>query len=70
MRAVVRAHDARLRRLPALAVLRDLFMAAWRLGAIGLVAVGVSGVCAGRALRRPRRPRYAVGAAYTRSPST
>jgi vacuolar-type H+-ATPase subunit H len=47
VRAVVRAHDARLRRLPTLAVLRDVFMAAWRLGAIGLVAVGVSGLVAG-----------------------
>ncbi len=46
VRAVVRAHDARLRRLPTLAVLRDVFMAAWRLGAIGLVAVGVSGLVA------------------------
>ena len=46
VRAVVRAHDARLRRLPTLAVLRDVFMAAWRLGAIGLVAVGVSGLIA------------------------
>jgi vacuolar-type H+-ATPase subunit H len=46
VRAVVRAHDARLRRLPTLAVLRDVVMAAWRLGAIGLVAVGVSGLIA------------------------
>ena len=46
VRAVVRAHDARLRRLPTLAVLRDVFMAAWRLGAIGLVAVGASGLIA------------------------
>ena len=46
VRAVVRAHDARLRGLPSRAVLRDVFMAAWRLGAIGLVAVGVSGLIA------------------------
>ena len=46
MRAVVRAHDARLRRLPTVAVLRDVVMAAWRLGAIGLVAVGASGLIA------------------------
>jgi vacuolar-type H+-ATPase subunit H len=47
VRAVVRAHDARLRRLPAAAVIRDVIMAAWRLGAIGLVAVGASGLIAG-----------------------
>jgi hypothetical protein len=46
VRAVVRAHDARLRRLPTVAVLRDVILAAWRLGAIGLVAVGASGVIA------------------------
>ena len=46
VRAVVRAHDARLRRLPTLAVLRDVILAAWRLGAIGLVAVGASGLIA------------------------
>jgi len=46
VRAVVRAHDARLRRLPAIAVLRDVLMAAWRLGAVGLVAVGASGLVA------------------------
>jgi hypothetical protein len=43
---VVRAHDRRLRRLPTLAVLRDVVMAAWQLGAIGLVAVGASGLIA------------------------
>jgi hypothetical protein len=46
VRAVVRAHDARLRRLPTVAVLRDVVMAAWRLGAVGLVAVGASGLIA------------------------
>jgi vacuolar-type H+-ATPase subunit H len=46
VRAVVRAHDARLRRLPTLAVLRDAGLAAWRLGAVGLVAVGASGLIA------------------------
>ena len=46
VRAVVRAHDARLRRLPNLAVLRDVVMTAWRLGAVGLVAVGASGIIA------------------------
>jgi hypothetical protein len=46
VRAVVRAHDRRLRRLPTLAVLRDVVMAAWQLGAIGLVAVGASGLIA------------------------
>ena len=46
VRAVVRAHDARLRRLPTVAVLRDVTLAAWRLGAIGLIAVGASGLIA------------------------
>lgn len=46
VRAVVRAHDARLRRLPTVAVLRDVIMTVWRLGAVGLVAVGASGVIA------------------------
>jgi vacuolar-type H+-ATPase subunit H len=46
VRAVVRAHDARLRRLPTIAVLRDVILAAWQLGAIGLVAVGASGLIA------------------------
>ena len=46
VRAVVRAHDARLRRLPSVAVLRDVILAAWRLGAIALVAVGASGLVA------------------------
>jgi len=46
VRAVVRAHDARLRRLPTVAVCRDVIMAAWRLGAVALVAVGASGLIA------------------------
>jgi vacuolar-type H+-ATPase subunit H len=46
VRAVVRAHDERLRR-PTAAVLRDVILAVWRLGAIGLVAVGASGLIAG-----------------------
>jgi vacuolar-type H+-ATPase subunit H len=46
VRAVVRAHDARLRRLPTIAVLRDVILAAWRLGAVALVAVGASGLVA------------------------
>jgi vacuolar-type H+-ATPase subunit H len=46
VRAVVRAHDARLRRLPTAAVLRDVILTTWRLGAIGLVAVGASGLIA------------------------
>ena len=60
VRAVVRAHDARLRRLPTVAVLRDVILAAWRLGAIGLVAVGASGLIAWadeRGLRPPVRGR-------------
>ena len=44
VRAVVRAHDARLQRFPAVAVLRDLVLAAWMLGTFGLLAVGASGL--------------------------
>jgi hypothetical protein len=36
---VVRAHDARLRRFPALAVLGDLVMSAWMLAGVGLLAI-------------------------------
>ncbi len=46
VRAVVRAHDARLRRFPAVAVVRDLVMSAWMLGTFGLLAVGASGLVA------------------------
>lgn len=50
VRAVVRAHTARPGRLfrgrtPA-AVLGDLIMAAWKLGSIGLIAIGISGAVA------------------------
>jgi hypothetical protein len=40
----VRAHDTRLRRLPGAAVLADLVMSGWKLGSIGLLAVGASGL--------------------------
>ncbi len=43
VRAVVRAHDTR---FPLPAVFRDLVLAGWLLGAVGLVAVGVSGLVA------------------------
>jgi hypothetical protein len=46
VRAVVRAHDARVRRLPTIAVVRDLAMSAWKLLSIGLLAVGASGLVA------------------------
>jgi hypothetical protein len=46
VRAVVRAHDGRLRQVPGLAVLIDVAMSAWRLGSIGLLAVGASGLVA------------------------
>jgi len=46
VRAVVRAHDARLRRFPALAVAVDLVMSAWMLAWVGLLAVGASGLVA------------------------
>ncbi len=46
VRAVVRAHDARLRRLPAIATLCDLALSAWKLLSIGLLAVGASGLVA------------------------
>ena len=46
VRAVVRAHDVRLQRFPAVAVVRDLVLAAWMLGTFGLLAVGASGLVA------------------------
>jgi hypothetical protein len=46
VRAVVRAHDRRLRTVPGLAVLADVAMSGWRLGSIGLLAVGASGLVA------------------------
>jgi hypothetical protein len=46
VRAVVRAHDSRLQRFPAVAVARDLVLAAWMLGTFGLLAVGASGLVA------------------------
>jgi hypothetical protein len=47
VRAVVRAHDRRLRQVPVFAVLTDVAMAAWRLGSVALLAVGASGLVAG-----------------------
>jgi len=44
VRAVVRAHDTRLRRVPGLAILADVVMAAWKLGSVGLLAIGASGL--------------------------
>jgi hypothetical protein len=44
VRAVVRAHDTRLRRVPGAAVLTDLVMSGWKLGSTGLLAVGASGL--------------------------
>ncbi len=46
VRAVVRAHDIRLRRVPGAAVLADLVMSGWKLGSAGLLAVGASGLVA------------------------
>ena len=46
VRAVVRAHDTRLRRLPSTAVLADLVMSGWKLSSVGLLAVGASGLVA------------------------
>ena len=60
VRAVVRAHDARLRRFPALAVLGDLVMSAWMLAGIGLLAIGLSGLVA-QAMNAAFGPRF-VGA--------
>ena len=60
MRAVVRAHDARLRRFPTLAVLGDLVMSAWMLASIGLLAIGLSGLVA-QAMNAALGPRF-VGA--------
>jgi HAAS len=48
VRAVLRAHESRPGRLirgrTAAAVLGDLFLAAWKLGGIGLTAIGASGL--------------------------
>ncbi len=44
VRAVVRAHDTRLRRVPGVAILADVAMAGWKLGSVGLLAVGASGL--------------------------
>lgn len=60
VRAVVRAHDARLRRFPDLAVLSDLVMSAWMLAGVGLLAIGVSGLLA-EAMNAAFGPRF-VGA--------
>jgi hypothetical protein len=60
VRAVVRAHDARLRRFPALVVLGDLVMSAWMLAGVGLLAIGVSGLVA-EAMNAAFGPRF-VGA--------
>jgi hypothetical protein len=60
VRAVVRAHDARLRRFPALAVAADLVMSAGMLAGVGLLAVGVSGLVA-QVMNAAFGPRY-VGA--------
>jgi hypothetical protein len=46
VRAVVRAHERRHHR-PAIALLGDLAVSAWQLIAIGLLAVGASGLVAG-----------------------
>jgi hypothetical protein len=44
VRAVVRAHDTRLRRVPGVAILADVVMTAWKLGSVGLLAIGASGL--------------------------
>jgi hypothetical protein len=44
VRAVVRAHQVQRYRMPGLALLADLTLTAWKLGSIGLIAVGASGV--------------------------
>ena len=44
VRAVVRAHQVQRQRPPGLALLADLVMSAWKLGSIGLLAVGASGL--------------------------
>lgn len=64
VRAVVRAHQIRQHRLPGLAVLADLVMTGWKLGAIALIAVGASGAVAAvmnRLLGRAFTGRVAPG---------
>jgi hypothetical protein len=46
VRAVVRAHDTPMRRMPGVAIIVDVAMATWKLGSIGLLAVGASGLVA------------------------
>ena len=46
VRAVVRAHDTPVRQMPGVAIVVDVAMAAWKLGSIGLLAVGASGLVA------------------------
>lgn len=58
--AVARAHDARLRRFPGLAVLGDLVRSAWMLAGVGLLAIGISGLVA-QVMNAAFGPRF-VGA--------
>ncbi len=44
VRVVVRAHQVQRYPMPGLALLADLALTAWKLGSIGLVAVGASGL--------------------------
>ena len=61
VRAVVRAHDQRFGRFPLVAVLRDLTLSGWLLGALGLAAVGASGLVAA-AMNRVFGHRFVGGA--------
>ena len=70
VRAVVRAHDTRLRRVPGLAIVSDLVMSAWKLGSIGLLAVGASGLVVAAMNVLFGRPFVAAVAPGTKLPAT
>ncbi len=69
VRAVVRAHDTRLRRVPGAAVLAELVMSSWKLGSIGLLAVGASGLVVAAMNVLFGRPFVAAVAPGTRLPA-
>ncbi|MFI5064531.1 MAG: permease prefix domain 1-containing protein [Streptosporangiales bacterium] len=69
VRAVVRAHQVQRRRMPSLAVLADLVMSAWKLGSIGLLAVGASGLVVAVMNRLFGRPFVGAVAPGTKLPA-
>lgn len=68
--AVVRAHNARLWRHPSPALLRDLVLAAWKLGSLALIAVGASGLVVAAMNRTAGRAFVGASATGTRFPAS